>query len=176
MTIVICSGIHSPDLTQSFLGSLNITNHQNIIVINYPKIPVYSPVHLERFLEQKTNKNNPLFFIAFSAGVAGSIGAARNWQIKGGKVKAFGAIDGWGVPLLANFPIYRLSHDYFTHWSSELLGASQESFYSEPKVEHLTIWSSPDRTWGWWLKSSGVKIRCTAADFLINLLQKSGEI
>ncbi|BAU64824.1 hypothetical protein STA3757_22000 [Stanieria sp. NIES-3757] len=180
MTIIVCSGIHNPDLTDNFLNNLNIINQKflaaDILVITYPQIPVYSPVHLEKFLTQKIDQNNDLFFISFSAGVVGSIGAAKNWQSKGGKIKALIAIDGWGVPLIANFPIYRLSHDYFTHWSLELLGRSRESFYSQPEVEHLTIWNSPHQTWGWWLNKSGTKIRCTAADFVLNLLQKYDEI
>jgi hypothetical protein len=180
MTIIICSGIHAPDLTDNFIHNLNIINQKflaaNILVITHPQIPVYSPAHLEKFLKKNLNKNDSLLFISFSAGVVGSIGAARNWQSKEGKIKALIAIDGWGVPLIADFPIYRLSHDYFTHWSSELLGKSRESFYSQPEVEHLTIWNSPHQTWGWWLNKSGSKIRCTAADFVLNLLQKYDEI
>ncbi|MGB3188280.1 MAG: hypothetical protein WBB43_02490, partial [Limnoraphis sp.] len=66
-------------------------------------------------------------------------------------VKALIALDGWGVPLGGNFPIYRISHDRFTHWSSALLGGGVESFYADPPVEHLDLWSSPQTARGWWL-------------------------
>ena len=57
-------------------------------------------------------------------------------------MKALIAFDGWGVPLVGNFPIYRISHDQFTHWSSELLGKGDKSFYADPPVEHLDLWRS----------------------------------
>lgn len=180
MTVIICSGIHDRKLTDSFIENLKIFNHKfsqvNTLVLTYPELPVYSPFHIEQYLEQKINQDDSLLFIAFSAGVVGSIGAARSWHSKGKKVKALIAIDGWGVPLSGNFPVARLSHDYFTHWSSQLLGKSHESFYSQPEVEHLSIWHSPHQTWGWWHDSCGSKFRSTAADFLVHLLQKYGEI
>jgi len=54
----------------------------------------------------------------------GSLGVAAI----GGHVKAFVLLDGWGVPLVGNFPIHRLSHDYFTQ-SSAVLGSGNDSFY-----------------------------------------------
>ncbi|WP_421656938.1 hypothetical protein [Leptothermofonsia sp. ETS-13] len=112
-------------------------------------------------------------FIGFSAGVAGAIGAAWGWQWWGGKVKALIALDGWGVPLVGNFPIHRVSHDYFTHWSSALLGAGEDSFYAEPGVEHLDLWRSPHTASGWHLTagSSHSPIRTTAARFIMTFVQ-----
>ncbi|MCU0568633.1 MAG: hypothetical protein MUF49_18805 [Oculatellaceae cyanobacterium Prado106] len=91
----------------------------------------------------------PLFFVGFSAGVVGAIGAARLWHQWGGQVQGLAAFDGWGVPLWGDFPIYRISHDAFTHWSSALLGAGQASFYAEPPVSHLALWRSPETVQGW---------------------------
>ena len=109
-----------------------------------------------------------LFFIAFSAGVVGGIGAALAWQLTGGKVRGFVAIDGWGMPLAGNFPIYRLSHDYFTHWSSAALGGGGAGFYADPPQEHLTLWRSPQNVRGWRQISPGYRTR----DYLLDYLQR----
>ena len=87
--------------------------------------------------------------IAFSAGVVGAIAAAQYWHHRGIAISHFIAIDGWGVPLAAEFPIYRISHDHFTHWSSALLGAGQVNFYADPAVDHLDLWQTPDQTLGY---------------------------
>jgi len=55
-----------------------------------------------------------------------------------GHVKAY-CFRRLGVPLVGNFPIHRLSHDYFTHWSSAVLGSGNDSFYADPPVEHLEM-------------------------------------
>jgi len=113
-------------------------------------------------------KTSPLVFISFSAGVVGAIGAAWGWQLLGG-VWAFIAIDGWGVAAFGNFPIYRLSHDYFTHWSSALLGSGEDSFM----LIHLwSIWKCGDRlklfkAGGYTRMVGHSSIRLTAADFLL---------
>lgn len=157
--IVICPGIHDLQLTQEFLEGLHI--HENnylssrlnnqVLIFPTQDYPAYSVMHILDFLQHHTDKITPLIFISFSAGVAGAIGAAWGWQLSGGKVRALIAFDGWGVPLSGNFPIHRLSHDYFTHWSSALLGAGEDSFYANPEVEHLELWQSPDTCKGWWV-------------------------
>lgn len=86
-------------------------------------------------------------------------------------MKALIAVDGWGVPLSGNFPIHRLSHDYFTHWSSALLGSGDDSFYSDPAVEHLAIWRSPHTCQGWWVQG-GKRTFTTAAQFINELGQR----
>ena len=62
--------------------------------------------------------------------MVGAIIAGNLWQKNGGKVKVLFAFDGWGVPLIADFPCYRLSHDYFTHTTSKLLGGDKNAFYA----------------------------------------------
>ena len=136
--------------------------------------PAYSAIDVYQWLKQSqpSPTNAPgLTFIAFSAGVVGGIGAAITWQLQGGKIEAFIALDGWGVPLIANFPIYRLSHDFFTYWSSAILGGGNEGFYCDPPVEHLELWRAPNQCWGWQVVNPGLKIRCSAAQYLRHLVR-----
>ncbi len=175
MNLIICPGIHSPQLTRSFVLDLQSDRLMSecLLILPTEKYPPYSAIDIYRWLKQShpSPKNAPaLTFIAFSAGVVGGIGAALAWQLQGGKIKAFMALDGWGVPLVANFPLYRLSHDFFTHWSSAILGGGNESFYCDPPVEHLQLWRSPEQCWGWQVTSSGLKTRCSAAQYLRHLL------
>lgn len=154
---MICPGIHDPQLTQDFLKALQRSEIdgvssswiQNVVIFPSQDYPAYSAVHIVDCLQRHTPKTTPVIFIGFSAGVAGAIGAAWAWELLGGTVKAFIAFDGWGVPLYGKFPIHRVSHDYFTHWSSALLGVGEESFYAEPAIEHLDLWQSPDICKGW---------------------------
>lgn len=182
--IVICPGIHDSQLTQAFLASLQRSesnngnsywNHQ-VLIFPSQDYPAYSTMHILYFLQSHIDTLTPLIFISFSAGVVGAIGAALGWQLLGGKVQALIAIDGWGVPLYGNFPIHRLSHDYFTYWSSALLGGGENSFYAEPAVEHLQLWQSPNTCQGWWVHpgvggTSEQRTFVTAAEFVNQLLQ-----
>ncbi|WP_373530325.1 hypothetical protein [Nostoc sp.] len=195
MSIIICPGIHEPELTESFrVGLLDVVSNSsisqkpaNILVYPGKDLLVLSAFHILQFLRDRLSNQlkSPVIFISFSAGVVGAIGAACLWQLLGGRVKAFIAIDGWGVPLQGNFPIHRMSHDYFTHWSSCLLSSRQDNFYAEPTVDHLSIWrclttsrsaSTPQAVQGWWVDSSiGIfppKGYLTAAEFLLMLLKR----
>ncbi len=193
----ICPGIHDRSLTDSFLDELykqGLGQHQSGELLIFPTsdYPAYSAFDILNFLCRETQSSGSLHFysqnlsndcvklvfISFSAGVVGAMGAALMWQQFGGEVEALIAIDGWGVPLVANFPIYRISHDHFTHWSSALLGGGNESFYAAPGVEHLEVWRSPQTTQGWWLHSmtSGTQTAspATAASVLIHWLRRHG--
>ena len=195
MRLAICPGIHDPKLTEGFLGSLSlewgveteikakISNPESRIstpvrVFPAQDYPAYSAVDILQFLCAQEPAEESLIFISFSAGVVGAIGAAWGWQGLGGEVKAFIALDGWGVPLGGNFPIHRLSHDDFTHWSSALLGGGGESFYADPPVEHLELWRSPQTAKGWRVckttNGRETKSPTTAAAFLVNLLTYYG--
>jgi hypothetical protein len=176
MTIIICPGIHETELTESFISGWS-QDRDNILVVPVEGVLALSGFHIWQVLHDRLHNRlkSPVIFISFSAGVVGAIAAATQWQMMGGHVKAFIAIDGWGVPLWGNFPIHRLSHDYFTHWSSLLLGSGQDNFYAEPPVDHLTMWRSPETVQGWWVDSSNGEIttpktRLTAAEFLHLLL------
>ncbi|WP_041566013.1 hypothetical protein [Nostoc punctiforme] len=195
MSIIICPGIHEPELTESFrVGLLDLVsngaiapNYANILLYPGKDALVLSAFHILQFLRARLTDSlkSPIIFISFSAGVVGAIGAAHLWQLLGGTVKAFIAIDGWGVPLQGNFPIHRMSHDYFTHWSSRLLGCGQNNFYAQPAVDHLSMWrcltksrseSTSQAVQGWWVDSSieisPPKGYLTAAEFLLMLLKR----
>lgn len=208
MSVVICPGIHDPNLTMEFLAGLKLilpdrsklSLSKNILIfsdrtgekfapqgITSTLLPCLTPTslsafHILQFLADALGKPPtaaPVVFIGFSAGVVGTIAAAWGWQLLGGKVKAAIALDGWGVPLFGNFPCHRLSHDFFTHWSSSLLGSGEDSFYADPSVAHLTIWRSPQTVTGWWIQPhqvpSSTQARLTAAEFLTMLLKRYGE-
>ncbi|WP_341527686.1 hypothetical protein WKK05_35265 [Nostoc sp. UHCC 0302] len=186
MRIVICPGIHDSRLTQSFMSeclaqvsdSLISQNPEDILIFPGKDFEAVSAFHILQFLRDRWGDKleSAVLFISFSAGVVGAIGAAYLWQLLGGYVKAFIAIDGWGVPLSGNFPIHRMSHDYFTHWSSSLLGSGQNNFYAEPAVEHLSMWRSPQIVQGCWVDSKfGIfppKGHLTATEFLHMLLKR----
>jgi len=191
MKVIICAGIHDLHLTQAFITAfessftplLQLKETGNLLVFSppYPYLSL-SAVRILQFLHERLGSPKtapPLTFLSFSAGVVGAIGAAWGWQLMGGKVRAAIAVDGWGVPLFANFPCYRLSHDYFTHWSSALLGGGSDCFYADPPVEHLVLWRSLPTITGWWLHSdenhSQRRTYLTAAEFLSMLLKRHGD-
>lgn len=206
MNILICPGIHPFALTQSFVqglelllsnnSNLNIT--ENIRIFPAQKYETLSALHIIEFSQEcfgKPQNALPLVVMGFSAGNVGAIGAAWGWQMLGGRVKALIAIDAWGVPLVGNFPIHRLSHDRFTHDTSLSLPhtvsallnfggslenprAQEESFYAQPAVDHLEMWRSPATVTGW-IVNSDAKVRSrylSAAEFLHMLLKQYQEI
>jgi len=187
MKLIICPGFHSSDLTTNFLKSLfsgadqlsGLDLENNYYCFPTDKYPSYSGWHLYHWLGAQPNLwGEELILIAFSAGVVASIGAALALSWQGVKIKALVALDGWGVPLWANFPIYRFSHDYFTHRSSALLGSGQESFYASPAVDHLQLWSMPESCLGWICCnqinddncSENVQVAGNARDYLLDIL------
>ncbi|MGD1911473.1 MAG: hypothetical protein ACFB2X_11600 [Rivularia sp. (in: cyanobacteria)] len=170
MTVIICPGIHESSLTESFVKGLletasnNSSHNKSVNILKCPtnNLSALSGFHIWQFLRDNLvdKLESPVVFISFSAGVVGAIAAASLWQIFGGNVKAFIAIDGWMVPLGGNFPIHRMSHDYFTHWSSCLLGCGDRNFYAQPAVEHLELWREPSSVKGYCVDSlSGVPMR-----------------
>ncbi len=187
MSVIICPGIHGPELTQSFLEGLkslfsnrsNFSHSGNILIFPAQDYAALSAFDILQFLHEclgSPQEASPILFISFSAGVVGAIGAAWGWQLMGGKVKAFIALDGWGVPLSGNFPLHRLSHDEFTHWSCAVIGSGEDSFYADPPVDHLELWRSPQTAQGLWIQPSVGKSqprsRLTAAQFLTMLLER----
>ncbi|MBD2075198.1 hypothetical protein H6F86_15100 [Phormidium sp. FACHB-592] len=182
--VVVCPGIHERALTQQFIEGLLTTGEERLhpaswLVFPTDRYPAYSGLHILRFLHEKLSTHSPdaalhtpLILIGFSAGVVGAVSAACGWRSLGGVVKALIAIDGWGVPLIGDFPMHRMSHDAFTHWSSALLGAGEDSFYADPSVDHLDLWRSPQIAAGYWVKpgSSSPPRGTSAATFLTALL------
>lgn len=193
MGVIICPGVHDPELTQGFLAGMG-DRLSEAMVFPAAHYPAYSPIHILDFIRRQLSnplqahvlQPMPLVFIAFSAGVVGAIGAAHGWQWMGGKVKALIALDGWGVPLYGNFPIHRVSHDCFTHRSSTLLGAGGDTFYADPSRSHLELWRSPQTVQGWWSTPSSPlsrflgtpappPTRTTLSRFLLGLLTQYRE-
>ena len=184
MSIVLCPGIHPPTLSQSFLTELKNAWDNSIVSVPFPKTclvfpaeryPAYSALHILWFLQQRqVPLSDPLVLIGFSAGVVGAISTAWVWQSWGGRVSGLIALDGWGVPLYGNFPIYRMSHDAFTHWSSGWLGRGERCFYADPPVGHLELWRSPQTIRGWEISSHSHYTRqeTTAATFVTALIQR----
>lgn len=173
LNLLICPGIHPPDLTQSFLSQVQGQLRQPTNPANFNSaifswhvlpehLPPYSPQRVSEYFEatlSREDKGNPVVWIAFSAGVVGAIATARTWQRQtptpsgptaACRTVALIAFDGWGVPLAGDFPIDRFSHDRFTAQTSEWPQQSAGRFYAEPAVEHLDLWRSPQTVKGLW--------------------------
>ncbi|GAB4136888.1 MAG: hypothetical protein Fur0046_10670 [Cyanobacteria bacterium J069] len=185
MVIVVCPGMHPPHLTEAFLQAMTLDQPWHwagveVCVVPGDRLPVYSPLHVLNFLQQRLGAPwaaPPVLFIGFSAGVVGAIAAAHLWQGLGGKVAALIALDGWGVPLGGDFPIHRLSHDYFTDWSSALLDApavrqTGDRFYAAPPVEHWELWRSPQTAMGWWHSAARASVFVSATQCLQALISR----
>jgi hypothetical protein len=156
VTIILCPGIHSPKLTQDFLHELSPDLNDGV-VFPTDDYPAYSAWHLIRFLDTTLDEEQiraPVLFIGFSAGVVAAIATAWYLQTRGRTVTALIAIDGWGVPLRGTFPIHRISHDAFTHWSSTLGETLSDCFYADPSADHLDMWRSPTSVNGQWVQPS----------------------
>lgn len=132
-----------------------------------PHPAVLSAYHLRRMLtetlgdpQSPLNPSRPrpqLIFLAFSAGCVTAATVAQYWAYRGGEVLALFAVDGWGVPLLgATFPVFRLSHDPWTHVTSALLGVGPTSFYADPPVPHRYLWRQPSQVEGWQVFGKGM--------------------
>ncbi len=169
--IVVCPGFHSPQLTSDFLTTMELFNGA---IVPPESIPPYNGIMLGQWLLQQVSpQTTTIDLIGFSAGVVGAMGCAIAWQQQGGIIRNLIAIDGWGVPLWGSFPIYRLSHDRFTHETSKLVGTQQRDFYCSPPVSHLALWQSPDTVWGWWEIKFGCHWRCCAVTMIKLILEKS---
>ena len=203
MQVVICPGIHPPALTAQFVQAIPLPTAW---IYPAPEAPAYSGGHILAFLLRRfygdagdcygqfdiqrldiqSMVQTPLLLIGFSAGVVGAITAADLWQALGGRVVALIAVDGWGMPLRAMFPVHRFSHDPFTHWSSALLDemrlnpteleAESIHFYADPPVGHLNLWRAPQVTQGWAVSTQGSTqgrqqyLRSNAADLLRQII------
>jgi hypothetical protein len=176
---IFCSGIHDVQLTENFIAIFKQYHSvEHYLVFPTNKYLAYSPWHLYHFLQQEIPnlQQYRLIFIAFSAGCVAAIGTATILDNIYHNVNGLIAFDGWGVPLVANFPIYRVSHDYFTHWSSQLLGGGTVNFYANPDVSHLDLWGQPQQVRGWQVESltlgNYIIIPIHLLDFLISLLER----
>lgn len=194
MHLVVCPGFHAAELTEQFVSRIRAQligpqdTQPEWLIFPAQRYPAYSGLHVLQFLQEcmaadspsgqrdypkgETASRRPLVFLGFSAGVVGAIAAASAWRLWGNPVTALIALDGWGVPLAGDFPIHRVSHDFFTHWSSALLGTGEDSFYADPGVEHLELWRSPDTATGWRVTADTFSrtTQTTAASFISDLI------
>lgn len=171
----ICPGIHDPKFTISFVETLiqQGIEGEKLLILPTDNYPPFSGFHVFCFLNQCLDNQatkKPLTIISFSAGVVGAIVAAWMWQRWGRKIKTFIAVDGWGMPLKGNFPIYSLSHDFFTYVSWGQWNHNCGSFYAKPSVEHLQLWQSPAQVKGWALGAKGQPESTTALQFLLSAI------
>lgn len=164
--VVVCPGLHDPALTTAFLDDTGLARSHRLAIFPSDRLPPYSMPHLLQWLAPQISPQAPLCMVAFSAGVVGAIGAAIALAHQGHPIQQFIALDGWGVPLYAPFPISRMSHDGFTHWSSVPLGMGKQNFYADPAVDHLDLWRSPRTVVGYATHGISLKQRITAAQWL----------
>ena len=169
LPIIIGPGFHPASLTDQMVRLLPSFTHPHIV----DALPA-DPLGAFRWLTQtlgspqdNLSSLQPIVAIGFSAGVVGLTGALTLWQQQGGKVAQFFALDGWGVPIVG-LPVYRLSHDLFTHWSTLPLGSGKVNFYADPPVDHLQLWGQPEQVQGWQVSGWPIarKVPVTAAEFL----------
>ncbi|HIK18455.1 MAG TPA: hypothetical protein IGS53_24655 [Leptolyngbyaceae cyanobacterium M33_DOE_097] len=182
--LVVCPGFHAPELTRHFLEAVRaVALHHNAAVaawltdINVTIAEEGHPPYLGLsvdWLRDRIEADHPppaLLLIGFSAGVVGAIQTAVAWQLHQHPVRALIAVDGWGVPLTGDFPIHRVSHDAWTHWSSVALGGNATHFYAEPAVNHLDLWRSPQTAIGWQISpNAAYRSQTTAAQLLVDLI------
>jgi hypothetical protein len=182
--LVVVSGIHPPSYTANLLvmaAADPVLSQVPILVFPaQPATTVLSAHSLRHWLDHLSSPTTDaqipslgpthLLIWAFSAGCLGAMGLAHYWQQYRGQVLALFALDGWGVPLASTLPVYRLSHDRFTHTTSQVLGTGPINFYADPPIPHLDLWRHPQRVEGWQTTTASLgdrtTQRLTAADFL----------
>lgn len=180
--IVVVGGIHPPGLTTPLLLAAAadpvLGQIPTLVLPNHTPATVLSPRHLRHGIDhywQSTfgaTDSPDLLIWAFSAGCVGAVGLGHHWHHHRGKVRALFAVDGWGVPLPNCFPTYRLSHDEFTHTTSQWLGTAPVSFWADPPVPHLQFWGQIPTTQGWQTTVGAPEApqpqRMTAGEFLFH--------
>lgn len=165
MQLLICPGYHSARLTVSFVRCLQRrVSPRQLWVLSLGEAGNALPWLLNS--SQGPCQNQVLKIIGFSAGVVAAYPLALAWHCRGGQVRLI-AMDGWGMPLMGGFPVYRMSHDRWTH-DTTYLPSPREShgyFYAEPAVSHLDFWQSPQATVGTG-SLDGLVQGMTALDFI----------
>lgn len=179
--VIICPGFHEAQLTEQFVRAVFLppkesqpSSFRPLVVEALCADPLAVFDWMTQTLGSPEDRAQPVVAIGFSGGVVGIAGALLLWQQQGGQVEKLIAIDGWGMPIIG-LPVCRLSHDYFTHWSSLPLGAGKVNFYADPPVDHLKMWGNPDQVRGQitasWQRQNGQPI--TASEFIRQTLVQS---
>jgi hypothetical protein len=166
---LVIPGVVPQEATDRFVQQLDIAGGCCVPV----SIAPYSPIALDRFTRTQ-DLDSDLVVIAYSAGCVGALGWIPLWHRQQKTVKALIAMDGWPVPFWGKFPIYRVSHDLYTHRTTLRLGAGLEQFYCDPAVEHRRLWAYPETAWGLWnrVQKPQESHKTTALDFLQCVLER----
>jgi hypothetical protein len=174
--IVVVPGFHVPSLTTNLLLMASadpVLSQVPVFSAHQTRAAVLSPYSLRQEIDRWWQRqahplNQPKLLVwAFSAGCIGAVGLAHDWQYHRGQVLGLWAVDGWGVPLPADYPVYRLSHDRFTDVTSSWLGSGNVSFYADPPVPHLELWNGITTIDGWQVyRQDGGQQRLTAGEFI----------
>ncbi|WP_008310250.1 hypothetical protein [Leptolyngbya sp. PCC 6406] len=187
MAIILCPGSHPRGWTHEFLAQLKEAAPELMSTIRVaPTSPgdAWSPYALRRWLQTQdwTEESptglrlSPLIFVAFSAGCVAAAGVAHYGSVQGHTVGAVIALDGWGVPIVGPFAVYRLSHDFITHQTTHWPRSGQGHFYADPPVPHRDLWRTPATVTGWQTLQSpnGLDLKdgsaTTALQFLVDCL------
>ncbi|MBE9069538.1 hypothetical protein IQ260_23105 [Leptolyngbya cf. ectocarpi LEGE 11479] len=173
MQLLICPGYHSPDLTHSFLQSLlGAITPERLWVLPIGASSRAIPWLLAS--PQRPQLAAELQIVAFSAGVVAAYPLLLTWQAMGGQGRMI-AVDGWGMPLVGDLAIYRVSHDGWTHRTTYFPSPVQSKgyFYAHPAVDHLSIWQSPQLSQG--MGAIDTKVgSMTALEFICAALMSPG--
>lgn len=181
--LLVVGGMHPPSYTEQMVATIaqggaaqdgTLSGFARVVSAPQHSLDVLSPFALRQTLEAALAKSDSalddappgLIIWAFSAGCVGAAALATYWQSYRGPVLGLFMVDGWGVPRDPGVPVYRLSHDRFTHDTSSWLGIGDDDFYADPAVPHLSLWQHPQKTIGWAVTSGQPRERLTAADFL----------
>lgn len=171
MQLLICPGYHSPDLTHSFLQSLlGVIMPERLWILPIGASP--GAILWLLTSAQRPQLRRELRIVAFSAGVVAAYPLLLAWQAMGGRGRMI-AVDGWGMPLVGDLEIYRMSHDRWTHHTTYLPSPvnSKGYFYAHPAIDHLSIWQSPQLSEG--VGAIGTKIgSMTALEFIYAVLMQ----
>ena len=157
LIIKVFSGFHDPSLTVQFIQQIQDGLNKNLLEDTLISFESNSMVmnswsfNREESLDGEGNEKTSTLLIGFSAGVINAAIAANIMVNQQSNPVALIAIDGWGVPLFSKaFPVFRFSHDLFTHSSSTILGG-QGIFVADPPSSHLELWKSPSQVKGWFI-------------------------
>ncbi|MGB0561631.1 MAG: hypothetical protein ACPGVO_07470 [Spirulinaceae cyanobacterium] len=173
MAIVLCPGVHPPEVSESFRTRFTPLHRYQYHFIPKTIAPYDGPA-IAQYLHIHSPPTASLVIMGFSAGAVGALYAARELHDQGSAIAALWLWDGWGVPLLGlPFPTVRISHDAFTDWSSALLGGGDYRFWAEPAVAHLDLWREPERVWGWRSQGLGLRERMSLLEFATDRLAVS---
>ena len=168
--LLVIPGVVPQEATDRFVQQLGVSGICCVPVSVAP----FNPWSIEQFTQTQDLDTN-LVVIAYSAGCVGALGWIPLWHRQKKAIKALIAIDGWPIPFWGKFPIYRVSHDLYTHRTTLYLGAGREQFYCDPAVEHRNLWAYPEASWGLWVKQNDKQkktYRATALDFLQNIIER----